>query len=69
MSEEYGDIAATLIEVHHTTPVHTLGPGYVINPEADLVPLLRQAGFANAVSLAGGIDLWSRLIDPAVPRY
>ena len=39
MSEEYGDIAATLIEVHHTTPVHTLGPGYVINPEADLVPL------------------------------
>ena len=31
--------------------------------------ILRQAGFANAVSLAGGIDLWSRLIDPAVPRY
>ncbi len=31
--------------------------------------LLRQAGFAGAVSLAGGIDLWSRLIDPSVPRY
>lgn len=39
MSEEYGDIAATLIEVHHTTPVHSLGPGYTINPQADLVPL------------------------------
>jgi 5-methylcytosine-specific restriction enzyme A len=39
MSEEYGDIAATLIEVHHTTPIHMLGLGYVINPEADLVPL------------------------------
>ncbi|MGZ6125476.1 MAG: rhodanese-like domain-containing protein [Myxococcales bacterium] len=31
--------------------------------------ILRQAGFANAVSLAGGIDLWSRVIDPSVPRY
>jgi 5-methylcytosine-specific restriction protein A len=39
MSEEFGDVAATLIEVHHTTPVHALGPGYRINPETDLVPL------------------------------
>jgi 5-methylcytosine-specific restriction protein A len=39
MSDEYGDIAATLIEVHHTTPVHTLGSGYLINPETDLIPL------------------------------
>ena len=31
--------------------------------------LLRQAGFGDAVSLSGGIDLWSRLIDPSVPRY
>jgi rhodanese-related sulfurtransferase len=31
--------------------------------------ILRQAGFGDAVSLAGGIDLWSRVIDPAVPRY
>src|SRR2546430_1602923 len=31
--------------------------------------ILRQAGFANAVSLAGGINLWSQLIDPSVPRY
>jgi adenylyltransferase/sulfurtransferase len=31
--------------------------------------ILRQAGFGNAVSLAGGIDLWSHLIDPSVPRY
>jgi rhodanese-related sulfurtransferase len=23
----------------------------------------------NAVSLKGGIDLWSRLIDPSLPRY
>ena len=30
---------------------------------------LRQAGFPDAVSLTGGIDLWSQLIDPSVPRY
>ena len=31
--------------------------------------LLREAGFADALSLAGGIDLWSRAVDPAIPRY
>ena len=29
---------------------------------------LRHHG-VEAVSLAGGIDLWSRTVDPAVPRY
>jgi len=31
--------------------------------------LLRDAGMGDALSLAGGIDLWSRTVDPAVPRY
>jgi rhodanese-related sulfurtransferase len=31
--------------------------------------LLQQAGIAPVASLAGGIDAWSRLIDPAVPKY
>src|SRR5437764_1409779 len=30
---------------------------------------LRQAGFPQARSLAGGIDRWSLAIDPRVPRY
>jgi adenylyltransferase/sulfurtransferase len=30
---------------------------------------LEHAGFAEAASLAGGIDEWSRLIDPSLPRY
>lgn len=30
---------------------------------------LRDQGFAKAQSVAGGIDAWSRSIDPAVPRY
>lgn len=30
---------------------------------------LRGQGFAHAQSVAGGIDAWSRLVDPAIPRY
>lgn len=31
--------------------------------------LLQQAGFANVYNLEGGIEAWSRDIDPTVPRY
>lgn len=31
--------------------------------------VLEGAGVAGVVSLAGGIDAWSRLVDPSVPRY
>jgi rhodanese-related sulfurtransferase len=30
---------------------------------------LRQQGFENVQSLRGGIDRWSREIDPSVPLY
>jgi rhodanese-related sulfurtransferase len=30
---------------------------------------LRENGVAGAQSMAGGIDAWSELIDPRVPRY
>jgi rhodanese-related sulfurtransferase len=30
---------------------------------------LRNQGFEHAQSLAGGIDEWSRTIDPTIPRY
>jgi adenylyltransferase/sulfurtransferase len=30
---------------------------------------LRQAGFRKLRHLRGGIDAWSREVDPAVPRY
>jgi rhodanese-related sulfurtransferase len=30
---------------------------------------LRDQGFTHAQSLAGGIDAWSRSIDPDIPRY
>jgi adenylyltransferase/sulfurtransferase len=31
--------------------------------------LLEQAGHREVYSLAGGIDLWSQLVDPSLPRY
>ena len=30
---------------------------------------LREQGFANVQNMTGGIDAWSQLIDPKVPRY
>jgi len=30
---------------------------------------LRQQGFEKAQSVAGGIDAWSRRIDPSIPTY
>ena len=30
---------------------------------------LRNQGFKKVSSLAGGIDLWSLVVDPSVPRY
>jgi rhodanese-related sulfurtransferase len=30
---------------------------------------LRNQGFENVQSLRGGIDAWSALVDPALPRY
>lgn len=35
----------------------------------NVVGWLRQQGVGNVRSLAGGIDAWSRVIDPALPRY
>lgn len=30
---------------------------------------LRQQGLGNVFSMAGGIDEWSRVIEPSLPRY
>lgn len=36
---------------------------------ARAVGMLRDAGFTNAVNLAGGVNAWSEEIDPSVPLY
>lgn len=35
----------------------------------NVVNWLREQGVANCASMAGGIDAWSAIIDPSVPRY
>ncbi|MCC5829445.1 MAG: hypothetical protein JJU36_08355 [Phycisphaeraceae bacterium] len=34
-----------------------------------MTSMLREAGFSDVRSMAGGIDLWSLTVDPSVPRY
>jgi rhodanese-related sulfurtransferase len=36
---------------------------------ANVAAWLQQQGFERAQSLQGGIDRWSRIIDPKVPTY
>jgi rhodanese-related sulfurtransferase len=36
---------------------------------AQVCAFLARAGFGRLHNLAGGIDLWSIEVDPAVPRY
>ncbi len=36
---------------------------------ANVTLWLRQQGFENAQSMRGGIDLWSKIVDPTVPTY
>ena len=33
------------------------------------IHFLRHAGFTNLANLSGGIDAWSREVDPNMPRY
>lgn len=34
-----------------------------------MAAFLRQSGFENVRSMAGGIDVWAIDIDPSIPRY
>lgn len=36
---------------------------------ARVTAFLNENGFPGAVNVAGGIDAWSRAIDPSVPTY
>ena len=36
---------------------------------AHVAEYLSRQGFTDVVNLGGGIDAWSREVDPAVPRY
>jgi sulfur-carrier protein adenylyltransferase/sulfurtransferase len=62
-----GEIADRTDELQHeqTIVVHC----HSGRRSAQAVRLLQQRGFTNVYNLEGGIDAWSDLIDPSVPRY
>ncbi|CAJ4795071.1 rhodanese domain-containing protein [Burkholderia pseudomallei] len=56
-SEELDDEAAIVCVCHHGMR------------SAQVAMFLESRGFTKLYNLQGGIDAWSRDVDPAVPRY
>ena len=61
------EIPARLAEIPRERPVACLCHHGVRS--AQVVAFLMQRGCADVYNLAGGIDAWSTLVDPQVPRY
>lgn len=61
------DLATRIAELETTRPVAVLCHHGVRSEMAGRV--LARNGFAEVSHLVGGIDAWSRTIDPGVPRY
>lgn len=38
-TDTYGELGHNFIHVHHITPVSKMGPGYLVNPVNDLIPV------------------------------
>ncbi len=62
-----GELDARLGELDPTAP--TVVYCHLGVRSATALARLEAAGFARARHLAGGIDAWSRTVDPALPRY
>ncbi len=61
------ELPQRLHEIPRDRPVFALCHSGIRSAAA--TTLLRQQGHASARNLAGGIDAWSREVDPGVPRY
>lgn len=62
-----GDLPARLDELDRDAPVIVYCHHGVRSERA--LGMLTTAGFRDARHLTGGIDAWSRKVDPGVPRY
>ena len=62
-----GQLPQRLAELDPAQPV--LGLCHHGMRSLQCVAFLRHQGFDPVYNLAGGIDAWSRDVDPAVPRY
>jgi rhodanese-related sulfurtransferase len=62
-----GDIPARVQELDPEEPIVVVCHHGVRS--LNVTAWLRQQGFENVQSMRGGIDAWSRTIDPKVPVY
>jgi rhodanese-related sulfurtransferase len=64
LDREYHD---ALLELDRDTPIVFQCHHGIRSQQA--AEYFRQQGFRNLSNLQGGIDAWSALVDPSVPRY
>ncbi len=62
-----GDIPARLQELDPDQ--HIIAYCHMGVRSMNVTAWLREQGFERVQSMAGGIDRWSRFVDPNVPRY
>ena len=62
-----GAIPQRLAELPADKPIAVLCHGG--GRSARVTAFLNENGFPQAVNVAGGIDAWSRNVDPSVPTY
>lgn len=62
-----GTIPRRVDDIPHDRPIAVLCHHGARSAQATV--WLLTHGFADVVNIGGGIDAWSRLVDPAVPRY
>ncbi len=62
-----GQVTARVSEITRDRPVAVMC--HHGGRSAQATGWLRSQGYDNAMNVAGGIDAWARLIDPAIPRY
>jgi monothiol glutaredoxin len=64
LDQEYHDV---LLRLDRKTPIVFQCHHCVRSQQA--AEYFRRAGFCNLYNLQGGIEAWSLLVDPSVPRY
>ncbi|MEQ9454356.1 MAG: rhodanese-like domain-containing protein [Phycisphaeraceae bacterium] len=64
-----GEIPARLYELQEHDGATILTLCHVGFRSLNVAHFLAQHGFEDLASIAGGIDAWSRTVDPTIPRY
>ena len=62
-----GEVAARLGEIHEGKDVVAIC--HHGGRSMQVAMFLEKSGFARVHNLAGGVDAWSRTVDPSVPVY